>query len=1118
MFRLADERTQASLPTVIACGVQFGNGDPWAQLISAMGLNCDQDEFLGALNAAGEARGTRALVIIDALNESGDPTLWQTQLAGMQETVQQYPFLALCVSLRKDFVEVSLPQPSETAEQMPRITATGFAGHETQAAAKIFRHFEVPAPAIPLLVPEFANPLFLVTMAEAISRTGISTIPADLSLRWVFDLWLTGINTTLARRLDYDPTEARVQKAVLQLAAAMVEEGRKWLSEEHGKAILSAVHPETAWSRSLVQALLSEGVIERSPTYSRDNASGTYVPQLCFRFTFDRFTDHIIARSVMGRHPSAAALKAVCHHTNTADDDSEDACGLELDPGLLRALAIELPEDTRFGCELYTIIDAPDSTRRVHQAMLESLHWRSPRSIGPELVGWVRDRWRERRSARARVQRDWLARMVELSLRPGHPLNADFLHSELGSVAMADRDYSWSRLLTLEVEGDDAVHRLIDWCRADPVTGMDSESARLALTVLAWIFATSNRFLRDRATKASVALLEQHPRLAAAWLLRFGDVEDVYVVERVLAACYGFATRTSDKGSLRELATAVRRRVQEGKIPVHLAARDYARGIVEFAADHHVLPAQRLKLMTWPRSAWPASTSTLADWRHLTDGDWKSNQGLRDIYRSVFDGDFGTYVIGGSCDWLRYRLVDPIPADLFRSDDARESEVAEDARAGDTEPVIPESSYAHPDEPVPSIPAIHRWSERIQLEHWARFPNEQLRCMILDEIVRMGYTSRLDEDVHSSGGDRGYVGRMGTKSERMGKKYQWLAYSATLARISDHFRFSGERSIVRDTRYDGAWQVSGVRDIDPTCLLRSTAGRDSGDPPVWWAPFKRDDLERPCDDLIWLKDTTCTLPVEEVCSVIDPATGRRWNIGWSLVSRYSERSSEALRSGTRRRHLWYRVVSVLVRSTDAARLLTWLQTKRLEPGNNGHELLPAIPSFHRPFLREFPRGAAWRAENEPYFGRSGWEDDSRSGRPVDSAILADGYIRDGETDASRDDVIEFVLPSAELVEELGLRHGIKDGEFVDHSGELVAWDPSVSLAGPQTLLLDPASMDRLLKRRRYRLVTFAYGERTATHEGPGPTNYLGRLMFSGVYWCERRDWRGVSSARFEPAR
>lgn len=76
-------RAGSSQPTVLFLAEQFVPGEPWSQMLRILGLNCDRDELLGALDSIAEARGTRALILIDALNEEDGWEIWPKHLPAM---------------------------------------------------------------------------------------------------------------------------------------------------------------------------------------------------------------------------------------------------------------------------------------------------------------------------------------------------------------------------------------------------------------------------------------------------------------------------------------------------------------------------------------------------------------------------------------------------------------------------------------------------------------------------------------------------------------------------------------------------------------------------------------------------------------------------------------------------------------------------------------------------------------------------------------------------------------------------------------------------------------------------------------------------------------------------
>jgi hypothetical protein len=357
---------------------------------------------------------------------------------------------------------------------------------------------------------------------------------------------------------------------------------------------------------------------------------------------------------------------------------------------------------------------------------------------------------------------------------------------------------------------------------------------------------------------------------------------------------------------------------------------------------------------------------------------------------------------------------------------------------------------------------------------------------------------------------------MGSKSERMGKKYQWIALWRTAARIADRFRFSLGHKIEPRCQYAGPWQITGARDIDPSCVLRRTvAGHHTPDEPCWWAPFQNTGFDKPCGDDEWLRDASRVPSVEHIREVKSPVDGQPWIIGHLFTHLRAPKMNGLVPPGWRRRSIWFHIVGVFVRSRESARLVEWLNHERLKPGENGHGLLPELPHLSECFLGEFPDSAAWSAEAIPYYSREPWRVRGEDAL-VGCSLLADDYFQDGERDCGRDEVLEFRLPSAEVVAGLGLRQAAQDGHFIDPRGRLVAWDPSVTEQGPSALLLDRDELLRHAKKMDYHILQLVYGEQRAHSEVHDHSAYLGQLLFSGVQLWNGSSWSGTIDARFDP--
>ena len=133
---------------------------------------------------------------------------------------------------------------------------------------------------------------------------------------------------------------------------------------------------------------------------------------------------------------------------------------------------------------------------------------------------------------------DFDALLISVGTEPANKFNARYLHRRLMRKSMPARDASWSiRLATLALDGP--VGTLISWATRSSHERIDDERILLAGTMLTWFLTTSHREVRDKATKALGCLLTGRLPLGARLLNQFTTVNDPYVMERLLAACYG---------------------------------------------------------------------------------------------------------------------------------------------------------------------------------------------------------------------------------------------------------------------------------------------------------------------------------------------------------------------------------------------------------------------------------------------------------------------------------------------------------------------------------------------------------------------------------------------------
>ena len=596
---VALRRLSEGRPTVLVLGEQLDRGNPRTLLPRHLDLpDLTMKQFLMALNAAGEAAGTRALLIVDAINEGRGLEAWPAHIRAFANEVSGYDHLGLVVSCRTSYVKPILSSEPEAAQPADlgfvSVAHLGFAGHEWDASRQFFEYWELSVPDFPLLVPEYSNPLFLKLLCNSLHSAGEKSLPRGATgITSLFERFLREANGRLATlgRCNYRTDDDLVSQAVRKLARAMLDEADDWVPYSTFRGICEELLPGRDWDRSLEKGLLDEAVVARD--WFRDDE--------VVRLSYQRLSDHLQAAELIAERDIAGMRAFV----NQIEDHPT---GFDRRSGLLEALAVQLPE--KLDCELHDLVAERDH-RVIRQSVLQSIIWRDPEAFSDSLDGYVNSLpW-----GRVWCGNPFIETVLQVSCVPGHPFNAMRLDRALSRISLPDRDAWWTTHINTATRDGSVAYRIIDWVTSPQVGIVADDAARLVAITLTWFLASSNRGLRDSATKALVLLLRDRIPVLINLLGHFEAVDDPYVAERLYCAAYGCALATRDERALETLAGAVFDKVfSTGHPPVHILLRDHARGIVEIAAARGVLPPHVDVDLVRPRydSPWPVRPPTEA--------------------------------------------------------------------------------------------------------------------------------------------------------------------------------------------------------------------------------------------------------------------------------------------------------------------------------------------------------------------------------------------------------------------------------------------------------------------------------------------------------------------------
>ena len=565
---IAHQRHQQGLRTCLLFGHEFGEGlDPWTRIAETLGLpTFGRERLLDAMNSAGEASGAPLIVCVDAINETKPLRYWYDRLRPLLQAVGSKPFLRACIVCRTEYVLACLPEGT----QLLQVEHQGFSGLEREACRAYFEHYGLQPPAMPTLLPEISNPLYLRLVCETAAFLGLSSLPTD----WAGSVpAIEAFLQTKERRFanSHELTlQARFMRrtltALVDHLVAREETHVSWpVAIEVAFECVGLDREQTA--RNL-EWIVREGLlIEDGP---RDPYSGE---EGRLRPAFERLGDFLVADAILSKNADST-LEVEPWIRTVGDIDQRR--------GVLGVLSVLLPE-RRGGSELPDMTDDPKRSAALLKLTVDALPSRSAfTSRSEDLV----------RRALSTQDLSFLTmeRLVSIAWRPSL-LDAHWLHRLLRSRALAARDAYWCTFLHESYTAEGVVAQLIEAAFDLPLDYLDQPVAERWVKLLIWFTAAADRRVKDRATRAIVAVLAGRPAMIPELADAMHSIDDDALRERFLLAAYGALLRTRNLDALRALASALHHRyTQDPSAFSNALIRDHVRAICELAAHLDVLP------------------------------------------------------------------------------------------------------------------------------------------------------------------------------------------------------------------------------------------------------------------------------------------------------------------------------------------------------------------------------------------------------------------------------------------------------------------------------------------------------------------------------------------------
>jgi hypothetical protein len=695
------------------------------------------ESLLAAVDAAGKRSCCRLPILIDGLNEAENPNDWKSELASLSEIVKNFPnVLVVCtlrigerkeedrhryrdsqIETRESFADMALPHG------IKKIPSEGFGGNVDEAIEKYFSYYKIDAGDAEIPIEFLQHPLNLRIFCEVTNPKRESQIKIDYFPTSLSPLFEKYVGNAIDRiyeiaNISYRYTKNEVNRIIYEFGIELWKSKKRELEENI--LLTKIANGSRSWDSNIISLLSQEGIIFRNP--------GSEPFEFVITPIYDLLGGYIIANALLLKYSNDRSFGWLNNTETIALLTGDNSHELAFD--ILRSLVTLTPRRMG-GRQIWQHISDPLKKTAIALTAEVDAEYLDKETV-TALLNLLNESPKSKNRLFARLQ---AARAVE-----NHPLNADFLDSTLREMTVSKRDLIWTEWVR-----ETRVERFSDLLALEEKWKQKLDkrtpSDRLRAKWVMWFLTSTDRELRDVATRALYWFGRGNPTALFEETLTALSIDDPYVPERMLAASYGVAMAKhvdlGDRSFVTENLPKYARSIYDSMFAVdapfgttHCLMREYASRILEMVSFHN---SQLFSSEEIQRSKSPFQDGGLREWGE-SEASYDS--------ASPFGLDFENYTLGH---------------------------------------LVP-----------------NRNNYDFQNEEYLK-----VKSQILWRIEQLGWSGELFKDIERSIVEKQHWGRMDNdakKIDRYGKKYSWIAFFEMSGLLCDLGKI--ERSDERDWNLD----------------------------------------------------------------------------------------------------------------------------------------------------------------------------------------------------------------------------------------------------------------------------------------------------------------------------
>lgn len=531
-------------------GQYFYDSDlPWNQILRRLQLRCNTEEFLGSLNAKALQENRRLIIFIDALNESSH-NYWKENINSFINTIKKYENLGLVLSVHSEFEPYIFPE--HNPGRIIKIKHNGFVFSIEKALPIYFKNYDIKTSVNDFsFCQECTNPLFLKILCE--TYKGKKLPEGILNENEVFTKYFSYINKKLANKYNYSEQLELVQTYLYALADYAVKNEVNHFKYEDAFDLSKTIVTQKGFSFNLLQELILNNIIRSTVVYTDSKADEVYI------FAYEKFGIYCIAKNLIEDETK------LYQHINYLFNYKT-----------LASIVFYLYYE-KYKTELFFKLNKRQEKLFIKSFIL-SFHYRKTDVLEKKAESKITCFFKKSENITFlfnEVSKDIINGKISPFIL--------FLHKLLLKMPMKKRDLIFIPYFYNLYYEDPEIPKFINFIIQNDFLWTEKRAIQTAV-ILSWTLLSTNRKLRDTATKALIKIFQDKIDLLISLLKLFKNVNDPYIYERLYAVVYGCTLRTNQYDKLSSLGLYVYEDIffKKGDIYPHILLRDYARNTIEY--------------------------------------------------------------------------------------------------------------------------------------------------------------------------------------------------------------------------------------------------------------------------------------------------------------------------------------------------------------------------------------------------------------------------------------------------------------------------------------------------------------------------------------------------------